>query len=269
MNIGRTHNHAPHPMQPHTPPKVFTLTPYPFFLYLRVMNLFYQPSIPDGMLYLDADESRHCVKVLRKKAGDVIAITDGKGFFYDAVITRADAGQCHFSIREKTLAPVKDYCIHIAISPTKNADRIEWFVEKATELGVDKISLMDCKNTERGFIKIERLVKVAISAMKQSVKAVLPDIGDHLLQFTEVVERSQEQEKCIAYVDASNTLHLQEAVALKKSYCVLIGPEGDFSAEELRTATDHGFRKVSLGPSRLRTETAGMAACHILNLING
>lgn len=232
------------------------------------MNLFYQPGIPEGALYLDGDESRHCVKVLRKRAGDAIAVTDGKGFFYDAVITKADAAQCFFDVRHKTAAPAREYHIHIAISPTKNADRIEWFVEKATELGVDRISLMDCRNTERSFIKTERLLKVAVSAMKQSMKGVLPLIEDQLLQFTEVVEQCQEQEKCIAFVDPANPLHLQDAVAVKKNYCVLIGPEGDFSPEELKTAADHGFKKVSLGPSRLRTETAGMVACHVLNLIN-
>lgn len=231
------------------------------------MNLFYQPGITDGVLYLDGDESRHCVKVFRKKTGDAIVITDGKGFFYDAVITKADAGKCQFEIRQKQLAPKKDFFIHIAISPTKNTERIEWFVEKATELGVDAITLMGCKNTERSFIKTERLMKVAISAMKQSVKAVLPAIQDHLLQFTEVAEQCREQEKCIAFVDTGNPLHLRDAVAKKRSYCVLIGPEGDFSPDELTTAIGYGFKKVSLGPSRLRTETAGVAACHVLNLI--
>jgi 16S rRNA (uracil1498-N3)-methyltransferase len=232
------------------------------------MNLFYQPRIPEGILFLDGEESRHCVRVLRRKSGDAIAITDGLGFFYDAVITKADSSQCFFEVRTRTAAPKKNYFIHVAISPTKNADRIEWFVEKATEIGVDKISLIDCKNTERSFIKTERLLKVAISAMKQSVKAVLPVIEDHVLQFTEVVEHCQEQEKCIAYVDATNPVHLKDAVDLRKSYCVLIGPEGDFSAEELKTATECGFTKVSLGPSRLRTETAGMVVVQVLNLIH-
>lgn len=230
-------------------------------------NLFYQPHIPEGVLYLDAEESRHCAKVLRKKAGDPIAVTDGKGFFYDAIVTKADPGQCLFEIRAKSPARKKNYFIHIAISPTKNADRIEWFVEKATELGVDQISFIDCKNTERGFIKTERLVKVAISAMKQSEKAVLPDIGNHLLQFTEVVENCPQEQKCIAFVDHSNPGHLKD-ITPRSTYCVLIGPEGDFSPEELKTALDYGFKKISLGESRLRTETAGIAACHILNLIN-
>ena len=232
------------------------------------MLLFYQPGIPQGTLYLDSDESRHCVKVLRKKAGDTITVTDGQGYFYDAVIAKADPAQCSFEVRDKTPAPEKEYFIHVAISPTKNAERIEWFVEKATELGVDRITLMDCKNTERSFIKTDRLNKVAISAMKQSLKANLPAISDHLLQFTEVVETCQEEERYIAYVDTANTLHLKDAIKPAKSYCVLIGPEGDFSPEELKAALQYDFKKVSLGPSRLRTETAGVAACHILNLGN-
>jgi 16S rRNA (uracil1498-N3)-methyltransferase len=231
-------------------------------------NLFYQPLINEGILFLDVEESRHCIKVLRKKPGDTIALTDGKGFFYDAIITKADSQQCFFEIRQQSPAQKKNYFIHIAISPTKNSDRIEWFVEKATELGVDEISFIDCKNTERSFIKTERLLKVAISAMKQSVKTVLPIIGAHLLQFTEVVENCPQTEKCIAFVDPANPLHLKDAVAPRSSCCVLIGPEGDFSSEELKSATDNEFKKVSLGPSRLRTETAGIAACHILNLIN-
>ena len=232
------------------------------------MNLFYQPGIPDGAFYLDGDESRHCVKVLRRKAGDVIHLTDGRGYFYEGVITKADASQCFFDIREKTAGPEREHFIHIAISPTKNADRIEWFVEKATEIGVDKITLMDCKNTERSFIKIDRLNKVAVSAMKQSIKARLPHIEDHLFQFAEVVEQCQEKERYIAFVDTTNPLHLKDAVKRATACCVLIGPEGDFSSEELKTAIECGFRKVSLGPSRLRTETAGVVACHVVSLVN-
>lgn len=219
-------------------------------------------------MFLDREESRHCVKVLRKKAGHEITITDGKGFYYDAVITVPDVARCAFAIRKKTPAPPRNHFTHIAISPTKNADRLEWFVEKATEFGVDKITLLACENSERAFIKTERLAKVAISAMKQSLKAVLPLIGDAIVPFAQAVESSDEQEKCIAFVDPSNPLHLKDSVAKGSSYCVLIGPEGDFSPAELELALASGFKKVSLGPSRLRTETAGMAACHLLNLIN-
>jgi 16S rRNA (uracil1498-N3)-methyltransferase len=233
-----------------------------------VTTLFYQPGIREGLTFLDPDESRHCVKVLRKRPGDTITLTDGAGFFYEVVITRADPTKCSFDIRNKYESAGKDYFIHVAISPTKNADRMEWFVEKATEFGIDKISLVECQNSERTFIRSERLTKVAISAMKQSIKAALPAITHELVPFQDIVASCQENEKCIAYVDADNNLHLKDAVKRGTSYCILIGPEGDFSPEELRSATKHGFKKVSLGHSRLRTETAGMAACHILNLIN-
>ncbi len=231
------------------------------------MNLFFQPLIPEGVFHLNADESRHCVKVLRRKAGDSLHITDGKGFFYDAIITQADDRKCVFRITETKPAPARDNFIHIAISPTKNADRIEWFVEKAVELGVDKITLMECENTERTFIKIERLEKVAVSAMKQSLKATLPVI-EGLVSFTEVIRQSQETRKYIAYVDQQNPDHLKDLAPRSDRYLVLIGSEGDFSPDELAHAQQHTFHKVSLGKSRLRTETAGVAACHILNLVN-
>ena len=230
------------------------------------MNLFYQPLIPQGISYLDADESRHCVKVLRHTVGDTLRITDGQGFFYDTIITKADDRQCTFRIAETIAQPPRNFTIHIAISPTKNADRIEWFVEKAVELGVDKISIVECENTERTYLKKERLEKVAISAMKQSLKATLPRI-EGLLPFQDILTDNATQ-KFIAYVDQQNPDHLKNMAAAGKDYVVLIGPEGDFSPDELNAALQNGFKKVSLGPSRLRTETAGLAACHILNLIN-
>lgn len=230
------------------------------------MNLFYQPRIPEGILYLDADESRHCIRVLRHTVGDNIRITDGKGFFYDAVITKADDRECQFHIENKIAQPPRDFFIHIAISPTKNADRIEWFVEKTVELGIDKVSLIECDNTERTYLKKERLEKVAVSAMKQSLKATTPVI-EGLLSFQDIVT-SHEASKFIAYVDQQNPDHLKNIALRQKSYLVLIGPEGDFSPEELTLALNNGFQKVSLGHSRLRTETAGIAACHILNLTN-
>jgi 16S rRNA (uracil1498-N3)-methyltransferase len=232
------------------------------------MFLFYQPGIPDGLQFLDSDESRHCVKVLRKRTGDVIVVTDGKGFFYDATITQADAARCTFNVIARRSVPEKKYFIHIAISPTKNADRMEWFVEKATEIGVDHITLVQCRNSVRTNMKATRLLKVAIGAMKQSLKASLPRIDEEIVEFDDVLRQSYEKEKCIAYVDDANPLHLRDAVARDCSCIVLIGPEGDFSSEELLAASAHGFRKVSLGPSRLRTETAGVVACHTLNLLN-
>jgi 16S rRNA (uracil1498-N3)-methyltransferase len=231
------------------------------------VNLFYQPLIPEGVHYLDAEESRHCVKVLRKTEGDQILITDGKGLFYSAKITGADSQKCKFEILEKTVEAARTYAVHIAISPTKNADRIEWFVEKATELGIDRITLLECKNTERAYLKSGRLEKVALSAMKQSLKARVPEIRG-ITQFKDLISDSTEDERFIAFVDHTNPNHLQSIATPNKAYVVMIGPEGDFTPEELMLAEKAGFKKVSLGNTRLRTETAGMAACHILNLIN-
>lgn len=228
------------------------------------MNLFYQPLLGDGVHQLDTDESRHCARVLRHQPGDVILVTDGQGFFYNARITRI-ADVCHLEVINKTPETARNHRIHIAISPTKNADRIEWFVEKAVELGVDTITLVMCEHTERTFIKTERLNKVAISAMKQSLKASLPVIQGPV-PVTQLIRQHDATACYIAYVDQQNPLHLKAAPPGQRDL-VLIGPEGDFTAEELQLAQEHGFKKVSLGTSRLRTETAGLAACHILHLI--
>jgi 16S rRNA (uracil1498-N3)-methyltransferase len=135
------------------------------------VNLFYQPLIPHGALHLDPDESRHAIKVLRKKKGDFIRVTDGRGMFYEGIIADADANQCGFDIHTTYPAPERNFKIHIGVSPTKNTDRIEWFVEKAVELGIDEISLVLCDHTERQNLKLDRLHKMAVSAMKQSLKA--------------------------------------------------------------------------------------------------
>jgi 16S rRNA (uracil1498-N3)-methyltransferase len=231
------------------------------------MNLFYQPLIPEGINHLDAEESKHCVRVLRKTKGDSIHVTDGQGFFYQATITKADAHQCEFDITKKTAEQHRNYSIHIAISPTKNTDRLEWFVEKAVELGVDKITFIECKNTERPYLKLDRLEKVAVSAMKQSLRASTP-VLQGLIKITDLLKSSTEKTKLIAYVDPLNNTHLKDFAKAQSSYLILIGPEGDFSSQELNLALEKDFIKVSLGPSRLRTETAGIAACHILNLVN-
>jgi len=231
------------------------------------VNLFYQPLIPQGALHLDPDESRHAVKVLRKRNGDLIRLTDGNGVFYEGIITDADAHQCTFDIHSTVAEREKNFRIHIGISPTKNADGIEWFVEKAVEFGIDEITLLQCDHTERQHLKVERLNKTAVSAMKQSLKAKLPVIRS-TTGFKDVVRLTTGEQKYIAHVDERNQHHLQQFVVRGLSYLVLIGPEGDFSADELTLADAHGFKRVSLGSSRLRTETAGLAACHILNLAN-
>lgn len=229
------------------------------------MNLFYQPLISDGITYLDSEESKHCVRVLRKTKGDLLRLTDGNGFFYDAIITNADAQKCIFEITAKIPEAPRPFSIHIAISPTKNTDRLEWFVEKAVEIGIDKITFIQCKNTERPYLKLDRMEKVAVSAMKQSIKATIPVLNG-LTSITDVIAKASELHKFIAYVDHTNPDHLKNLIVKESSYLILIGPEGDFTKEELAQAQQKNFQKVSLGNSRLRTETAGMAACHMFNL---
>jgi 16S rRNA (uracil1498-N3)-methyltransferase len=228
--------------------------------------LFYQPELVQGATWLSEEESKHCAKVLRKREGESISVTDGLGYFYQCTITKANSQRCEFVVDTKTPEEKKTYHIHIAIAPTKNSDRTEWFVEKATELGIDEITLLDCDHSERTFLKTERLHKVAISAMKQSQKATLPIINS-LVHFQKIIE-SQTPNKYIAFVDHTNPQHLFKSAPANSSYLVLIGPEGDFSKAELENAMNVGFIKVSLGTSRLRTETAGIAACCILNVLN-
>ncbi|MDN5214165.1 16S rRNA (uracil(1498)-N(3))-methyltransferase [Fulvivirgaceae bacterium BMA12] len=231
------------------------------------MRLFYQPHIGSGADYLDLEESRHCVKVLRLKQGDPIRIIDGSGWLYSGQLTRVDARKCFFSVVEKHFEEPKDYHIHVAIAPTKNLDRLEWFVEKSVEIGIDRISPILCRQSERRTLKTDRLKRKAVSAMKQSLKFRMPEISE-LLPFERILSDTGNVEKFIAHVDDLPRPHLINAAKRGGQYLVLIGPEGDFSREEIDTAMSQGFEPVSLGDSRLRTETAGIAACHILNLIN-
>lgn len=230
------------------------------------MNLFYQPDLPKGILYLDEDESHHAVKVFRLTEGDSIEVTDGVGALYTCRITKAEARKCQFEITNKIVQPLKSHFIHIAIAPTKNNDRIEWFIEKAVEIGVDQISFLLCQKSERKNINLERFQRQAISAMKQSHQSVLPILSP-LEKFSHFANQKADQ-KFIAHVDLKNPDHLKDKALKGKKYLVLIGPEGDFSKEELLQAEQNGFNKISLGPNRLRTETAGLAACHILSLLN-
>lgn len=231
------------------------------------MNLFYQPLIDQGTHYLDEEESKHCVKVLRRREGDALRVTDGKGAFYDAIITTADVRKCVFSVRHKEDVPPPPFEIAIAVAPTKNSDRIEWFVEKAVEIGIQRITLVDCQHSERRHINMDRLNRVAITAMKQSLKARLPRM-EGLVPLKRYLNEPHTGERFIAVVDSSNPVHLFHHAPRGESVAVLVGPEGDFAEEEVDMAVARGFVKTSLGPSRLRTETAALVACHILNLIN-
>jgi 16S rRNA (uracil1498-N3)-methyltransferase len=232
------------------------------------MQLFYLPEIIEGRRQLSEEESMHCVRVLRMKEKDTIRIVDGQGGFYSAEIVKADPKKCFFEIKES----IKDfgkrnYYVHIAISPTKSADRSEWFLEKAVELGVDEISFIKAEHSERKHLNTERMKKVAVSAMKQSVKAYLPLIHE-LQTFKEFISHTRKGQKFVAHLEAGEKKHLKDLMIKNETYCILIGPEGDFSPSEIELAMKNEFIPVTLGSSRLRTETAGIAACHIMNLMN-
>lgn len=228
------------------------------------MQLFYEPNASVNGFILNKEEAQHCIKVLRKKQGDRIHVVDGSGTFYECNIADTNIKNCQLDVKNtwKENAPARH--IHIAIAPTKNIDRIEWFVEKSVEIGIQEISFMLCQNSERRDIKIERVLKKAISAMKQSVKASLPIINEQV-KFSEFISQNHRGKKYIAYVDSSNPEQLKEVDCDNQPAIVLIGPEGDFRAEELELALTHNYSKISLGNSRLRTETAGIVACCILN----
>ncbi|HEX8545761.1 MAG TPA: 16S rRNA (uracil(1498)-N(3))-methyltransferase [Cytophagaceae bacterium] len=230
------------------------------------MHLFYQPNIESEGI-LDENESSHAIKVLRLKVGDFISILDGKGKILKSVITKADFRKCEVSIKEETFTPPSLFWNCIAIAPTKNADRTEWFVEKAVEIGVDEICFIKCDRSERKNVNLDRIRKVAISAMKQSLKSYMPKISE-LSSFPSFLKECNSDLKFVAHLGDGERKYLQNCVNVNSSTTVLIGPEGDFTDAEIAKAFETGFVPVSLGQSRLRTETAGIVACHILNLVN-
>lgn len=228
------------------------------------MLLFYQPQLPEIKI-LDQDESKHCIKVLRKQVGDEINIIDGKGTFYKVNITSANPKKCEFEIIESTQEEKPKFHRHLAIAPTKNMDRMEWLIEKATEIGIDEISFFQSFHSERKIIKIDRLEKKVISAMKQSIKAKKPKINE-IQPLNQLFNSVNIKNKFIAYVDFENKTHMKNELNNAQDTLILIGPEGDFTPEEVGLAIEKGFKKVSLGNSRLRTETAALAAIHLMNL---
>lgn len=225
------------------------------------MNLFYHPDCQDSSV-LSMEESKH-LHVLRKKVGDEIRIVDGKGFFYDVVLTAFTKNQFEYAIKSTHQEAKRDYRIHLAIAPTKNIDRTEWLVEKCIEIGIDQITFVTCENSERTKLRIDRIEKIAISAMKQSLQATLPSIAQ--LDFKTFITKQSTNQKMIAYVDATNPDHIADVIKPASGYCILIGPEGDFTPEELSAAVNEGFAKVSLGKNRLRTETAGIVSCVVIH----
>jgi 16S rRNA (uracil1498-N3)-methyltransferase len=232
------------------------------------MQIFYEPEIVENGGYLDPVESNHCVKVLRKREGDVIHIINGQGQLFEAEITDANARRCQVRILTETKEDPPAYVCHIAFAPTKNIDRTEWFVEKSTEIGIGIISPIFSMNSERRNLKNDRLDKIITSAVKQS-GALWRPILNELADFKTFIKQSFTGDKFIAHChEDGDKPHLQDVVSRAKDTLVLIGPEGDFGPDEVKMARDLGFRSVSLGSARLRTETAALVACHIINLKN-
>ncbi len=230
------------------------------------MLYFYQPNISKGNAYLQDEEYQHCVKVLRKKEGDEIGVFDGLGGKYKTIISGITNKQCQLKILSEQQLEKKPFSIHIAIAPTKNMDRIEWFVEKACELGVDKISLILTSNCERRKIKIDRLQKKAVSALKQSKSGFLTKINE-LVTLEKFIKSSSEQSRYIAFVE-EGLPYLGSLIKPSEETLILIGPEGDFTIDEVELALTEKFQKISLGQSVLRTETAGLMAAHFANARN-
>lgn len=231
------------------------------------MHVFYTPDIAvDGEL--PEEEAGHCLRVLRLGVGDEVMLTDGKGFFYKAVITAATGKRCQVKVVETIgQAPLWNGHLHLAMAPTKNMDRIEWFAEKATEIGFDELSFVNCRFSERKVIKTERIEKIVVSAVKQSLKARKPLVNE-LTDFGKFIQQKFEGQKFIAHCYEGEKLLLKDVLIPGKDAVVLIGPEGDFSPEEVQKAEAAGFQAISLGKSRLRTETAALVAVHIMNLFN-
>lgn len=235
------------------------------------MHLFYTPTVlpEDSEIIFDKDESRHIHKVLRLKSGDRIKITNGKGYFFDAEILTSDAKSCVTSIIKVEKTAPLPYRLHLAVAPTKLNDRYEWFLEKATEIGISEITPVFCDHSERKVIKPDRYEKIIQSALKQSLKSVLPTLND-AVSFKQFIasQANISQNKCIAHCEETEKKSLKSVLLPKEDFLILIGPEGDFSPAEIEYAKENGFIPVSLGESRLRTETAAVVACHSVAFVN-
>lgn len=232
------------------------------------MHLFYTPDITGKIYTLDPIESKHAVKVLRLAVGDEIQLIDGKGGFYTAKIENADPKRCIVEIiSEQKEYGKRDHYLHIAIAPTKSNDRFEWFLEKATEIGIDEITPVVCEHSERKTIKPERFEKIIVSAVKQSIKAYKPTLNP-LTDFRDFIRSGSQHDKFIAHCEENEKTLLKSAYHKGKGAVILIGPEGDFSTKEIELAREYNFKEISLGKSRLRTETAGIVACHTINILN-
>lgn len=248
---------------------VFNFKPRTLNLKLQILNYFYCPDISEkqASFTLDEAESKHIVRVLRLSVGEHINLLDGKGVVFRCEIIETGK-RCVVKIIDFKKSKEDAFHIHIAIAPTKNNDRLEWFIEKSTEIGINEITPIICFNSERKVVKQERLLKTAIAAMKQSGRTFLPKINE-AVKLKDFLKACNIEQKYIAHCYEENQQHLKELCVAGKDVVLLIGPEGDFSLEEVEIAIkNHNFIPISLGKNRLRTETAGVYACTTIKLLN-
>ena len=233
------------------------------------MQLIYNPDIKQGDItfFFDKEESKHIVKVLRKKESDTIFITNGLGFLFESKIILASEKKCEVKITKETFQEPDKFYTHIVVAPTKMNDRLEWFLEKATEIGIHEITPIICDHSERKVYKIDRAEKIIQAAMKQSLHYYIPKINEPI-SFSQFVKLNIDGQKFIAHCEETDKKSFKNEVNKDKKVTILIGPEGDFSTKEINLAIENGFIPVTLGNTRLRTETAALVACHTIALIN-
>jgi 16S rRNA (uracil1498-N3)-methyltransferase len=233
------------------------------------MQLFYNPDIDESTesFSFDKEESRHIIKVLRKKDSDILHVTNGSGLLFETEITLASDNKCIVQVLsiKKTAEP--KFRLHLAVAPTKMNDRFEWFLEKATEIGIQEITPIICDRSERKVINQERFEKIILSAMKQSNETYLPKLNE-AISFKEFVKQKNEGLQLIAHCEETDKKSLKDILKPNESVTMLIGPEGDFSEKEIALALENNYQPVTLGNTRLRTETAAIVACHSLVFFN-
>ena len=234
------------------------------------MQLFYTPDLTDNspVYYLSEEESKHCIRVLRLKKGDKVQLIDGKGGLYEAEIIDEHPKKVALQLlTQQQEYGKRSHYLHIAVAPTKNIERLEWFLEKATEIGIDEISLIICQRSERKEAKAERLNKIITAAIKQSLKAYHPVLNEPM-PLSKLIAKPFTGQKFIAHCEPGDKFELKDKVLPNGRYLILIGPEGDFSPKEIEDALQNGFEPITLGNSRLRTETAALEACFEINYLN-
>lgn len=233
------------------------------------MHVFYTPDILSNEYVLNEEESRHCIKVLRLSIGALVYLIDGKGGLYKAQITGETKRNVSLQVIELTKEYNKrNHHLHIAVAPTKNIDRLEWFLEKATEIGIEEITPIICDRSERRVVKEDRLTKVITSAVKQSLQAYHPKLNPQI-NLLDFLKLENDSNKMIAHcLNEESRQYINEIAMPHQSYTILIGPEGDFTPAEIELALQKGYKPLTLGNTRLRTETAALAACFEVNYLN-